>query len=327
MPNGRTYYSSYIKHVRSIALQIYVNELICKCCNRLCLVSDAWSAASSISGYKKVSLLLCSEVMQNSDTIHYFIYLFSSNHIRILKMIILIAVLLIASLVDSQKLSPSQFCFQSSYGGIFQWASNCDFRTSDMGTHSANLVDCVHLCLADAECTHFAVGGPVSRSCRLKSISRISQLNNFVSFQDGFWAGDDGPSSESYCGFIPTRTYDQGFPSCSISTPPPAPTHDYINTTTCHGDTLSISCPPFSPQQTIIIVGANYGRYSKTVCPGPNQQNQNTNCNKDVTDIVGNLCNAKPVCSFQSSDVLFTDPCFGTYKYLTVQYYCSLLVE
>lgn len=235
-------------------------------------------------------------------------------------MIILIAVLLIASLVDSQKLSPSQFCFQSSYGGIFQWASNCDFRTSDMGTHSANLVDCVHLCLADAECTHFAVGGPVSRSCRLKSISRISQLNNFVSFQDAFWAGDDGPSSESYCGFIPTRTYDQGFPSCNTT-----PAHDYINTTTCQGDTLSISCPPSSTQQQITIVGASYGRYSQTVCPGPNQQN--TNCNRNVTDIVGNVCNAKPSCSFQSSDyvVLFiTDPfCYGAYNYLTVQYYCA----
>lgn len=233
--------------------------------------------------------------------------------------IILIAALFIASSVDAQKSSPSQFCFQSSYGGIFKWASNCDFRTSDMGTHSANLVNCVHLCLADPECTHFAVGGPVSRSCRLKSISRISQLNNFVSFQDAFWAGDDGPSSESYCGFIPTRTYDQGFSTCNYT---PAPTHDYINTTTCEGDTLSISCPPSSNQQKITIVGANYGRYSQTAYPGPNQQN--TDCNLDVTTTVGNLCNAQPGCSFQSTFALFiTDPCSGTFKYLTVQYYCA----
>lgn len=101
-------------------------------------------------------------------------------------------------------------------------------------------------------------------------------------------------------------------------TPPPNPN---VNVTTCEGKTLSIICPSSPSQQTITVLEARYGRYAANVCPGENQQN--TNCDRDVSENVRNFCNGKPNCAFVANNGRFGDPCGGTYKYLKMTYRCA----
>uniref|UniRef100_A0A8C1TEL9 SUEL-type lectin domain-containing protein n=1 Tax=Cyprinus carpio TaxID=7962 RepID=A0A8C1TEL9_CYPCA len=72
----------------------------------------------------------------------------------------------------------------------------------------------------------------------------------------------------------------------------------------------------------IQINTANYGRTDKTTCSQgrPSQQLQNTNCfSPNALDFV---CEGKSSCSILASNSVFSDPCFGTFKYLNISYSC-----
>lgn len=75
----------------------------------------------------------------------------------------------------------------------------------------------------------------------------------------------------------------------------------------------------------ISVLDANYGRLSKTVCNECGKQpTHNLNClSQNSYNIVRGRCNGKQNCSVSVANCVFGDPCFGTYKYLTVDYECT----
>lgn len=101
-----------------------------------------------------------------------------------------------------------------------------------------------------------------------------------------------------------------------------------ITSYNCEGVRKIISCPSTPVQQKMTVLKARYGRYSQDICnSGSNNNQQNTNCDKNVTDVMSNLCNGQPSCSFkvdQKGPLLGPDPCVGTSKYLELEYYCSI---
>lgn len=120
--------------------------------------------------------------------------------------LVFIAQFMLATLTDAQ------FCFSSSFGGLLRWRRNCNWMVSQSIYEDANnnLFDCFNLCFSNPQCTHFAIH---DNGCHLKSIT-AGQPNNFSAFQDSTWTQSQGISSSSFCGFIPSRTYYQGFPQC-----------------------------------------------------------------------------------------------------------------
>jgi len=93
------------------------------------------------------------------------------------------------------------------------------------------------------------------------------------------------------------------------------PTFGQDPATICENNSQNIACP----SGTIDIVSAVYGRSSQEVCAnGPLG-----NCNGiTVTSIVGSQCNGLTQCTAAANNGLYTDPCYGVYKYLTVSYTC-----
>uniref|UniRef100_A0A673LZS5 L-rhamnose-binding lectin CSL2-like n=1 Tax=Sinocyclocheilus rhinocerous TaxID=307959 RepID=A0A673LZS5_9TELE len=75
----------------------------------------------------------------------------------------------------------------------------------------------------------------------------------------------------------------------------------------------------------IQINTANYGRTDKTTCSEgrPSEQLQNTNCySPNALAPVSKSCNGLKSCEVFATHTVFTDPCFGIYKYLAISYYC-----
>ncbi|KAL7884283.1 hypothetical protein AOLI_G00070530 [Acnodon oligacanthus] len=75
----------------------------------------------------------------------------------------------------------------------------------------------------------------------------------------------------------------------------------------------------------IQIFNANYGRTDNKICSEglSNSLTVNTNCYApDTLSSVAIRCNGKSSCTLQASYTIFTDPCFGTSKYLAVSYFC-----
>ncbi|XP_053360640.1 rhamnose-binding lectin-like, partial [Clarias gariepinus] len=77
---------------------------------------------------------------------------------------------------------------------------------------------------------------------------------------------------------------------------------------------------------SIQIINANYGRANSRTCSNgiPDAQTKNTNCYAPRTfSTVTAQCNGLTRCTPRASYTIFTDPCFGTFKYLTVSYVCT----
>uniref|UniRef100_A0A3B5REP0 SUEL-type lectin domain-containing protein n=1 Tax=Xiphophorus maculatus TaxID=8083 RepID=A0A3B5REP0_XIPMA len=68
---------------------------------------------------------------------------------------------------------------------------------------------------------------------------------------------------------------------------------------------------------------ATYGRTDKKTCSArrPADQLKNTEC-FTYAEEVGERCNGKQWCKVKASNYVFGDPCYGTYKYLEVEYIC-----
>uniref|UniRef100_A0A3B5PTB0 SUEL-type lectin domain-containing protein n=1 Tax=Xiphophorus maculatus TaxID=8083 RepID=A0A3B5PTB0_XIPMA len=75
--------------------------------------------------------------------------------------------------------------------------------------------------------------------------------------------------------------------------------------------------------QAIYVTSATYGRTDKKTCSArrPADQLKNTEC-FTYAEEVGERCNGKQWCKVKASNYVFGDPCYGTYKYLEVEYIC-----
>ncbi|XP_021323826.1 L-rhamnose-binding lectin CSL3 [Danio rerio] len=75
----------------------------------------------------------------------------------------------------------------------------------------------------------------------------------------------------------------------------------------------------------IHIHAANYGRTDSSTCAAgrPASQTAKTNCYASNSQtLVANVCEGKNSCSISASNGVFSDPCYGTYKYLYTAYSC-----
>uniref|UniRef100_A0A3B3Y8H2 SUEL-type lectin domain-containing protein n=1 Tax=Poecilia mexicana TaxID=48701 RepID=A0A3B3Y8H2_9TELE len=73
----------------------------------------------------------------------------------------------------------------------------------------------------------------------------------------------------------------------------------------------------------IYVTSASYGRTNKKTCSAgrPADQLENTEC-YTYREEVGERCNGKQWCKVRASNYVFGNPCYGTYKYLEVEYIC-----
>uniref|UniRef100_A0AAY5EHW1 SUEL-type lectin domain-containing protein n=1 Tax=Electrophorus electricus TaxID=8005 RepID=A0AAY5EHW1_ELEEL len=71
------------------------------------------------------------------------------------------------------------------------------------------------------------------------------------------------------------------------------------------------------------ILSANYGRTDSTTCSAgrPSSQITKTDCyGTNTLYEVTNRCDGKSSCVVPATNSVFSDPCYGTYKYLTGKY-------
>ncbi|XP_014827723.1 PREDICTED: L-rhamnose-binding lectin CSL3-like [Poecilia mexicana] len=88
----------------------------------------------------------------------------------------------------------------------------------------------------------------------------------------------------------------------------------------CEGAVARLHC---ARGQVIYVTSASYGRTNKKTCSAgrPADQLENTEC-YTYREEVGERCNGKQWCKVRASNYVFGNPCYGTYKYLEVEYIC-----
>ena len=87
----------------------------------------------------------------------------------------------------------------------------------------------------------------------------------------------------------------------------------------------SISCAG-KPGTHLDIEFAHYGRTARGICVHPTISSTFIGCTKGLGSswaIVRRLCQGKVSCELQAQNNVFGDPCYGTAKYLEVQYTCK----
>ncbi|GAA6106859.1 uncharacterized protein LOC113656110, partial [Tachysurus ichikawai] len=90
---------------------------------------------------------------------------------------------------------------------------------------------------------------------------------------------------------------------------------------TCQDSTANLSCGNLK----IEISSASYGRTDFITCSTgrPASQLSNTNCSSsNALNIVNGRCDGESSCQVFATTGVFSDPCNGTYKYLTIVYSC-----
>jgi hypothetical protein len=86
----------------------------------------------------------------------------------------------------------------------------------------------------------------------------------------------------------------------------------------CEGNDYDIKCPE---GETIEITHANYGRTDGTTCPHSSIKTYDCT-DPGHTAILQGECDGKNLCRVWSRNSFWGDTCFGTYKYLEVDYNC-----
>ncbi|KAL6456715.1 hypothetical protein MHYP_G00352590 [Metynnis hypsauchen] len=90
---------------------------------------------------------------------------------------------------------------------------------------------------------------------------------------------------------------------------------------TCEGSTAVLTCEV----GLLKIHSANYGRTDSTTCSSdrPLDQITKTDCFAATSlSEVATRCNDGSNCTVPATNTVFTDPCVGTYKYLSIVYSC-----
>nr|XP_055043508.1 uncharacterized protein LOC129430376 [Misgurnus anguillicaudatus] len=113
-----------------------------------------------------------------------------------------------------------------------------------------------------------------------------------------------------------------GVHTCSVSAnnavfgDPCGGTYKYLN--------MSYICYP--NKQYIKVCAATYGRTDDETCSTGKTAGQISNvlCDQSSSlSVVANRCDGQKTCSVPATNVVFGDPCVGTYKYLDVSYTCG----
>ena len=91
-----------------------------------------------------------------------------------------------------------------------------------------------------------------------------------------------------------------------------------IQVTICEHHKKTLSCPRGGK---INILEASYGRHDRHTCWHPSIRTTNCHAGNSIS-IVKSKCNNKSSCVLFASNSVFGDPCWGTYKYLDVNYHC-----
>ncbi|XP_040908736.1 L-rhamnose-binding lectin CSL3-like isoform X2 [Toxotes jaculatrix] len=84
------------------------------------------------------------------------------------------------------------------------------------------------------------------------------------------------------------------------------------------------TCEP-GRSEVIRVLMANYGRTSKRVCgySAPRSQPPSTSCRYPNTlQVMASRCDGKHRCSVRASNLIFSNPCPGTRKYLQYSFTC-----
>ncbi|XP_076847683.1 rhamnose-binding lectin-like [Brachyhypopomus gauderio] len=93
---------------------------------------------------------------------------------------------------------------------------------------------------------------------------------------------------------------------------------------TCEGSNAALKCEA----GVLDILSANFGRTDSTTCSAgrPRSQISNTNCygNNTLAEVT-NRCEGKSSCVVPATNSVFSDPCVGTYKYLSIGYSCRII--
>ncbi|XP_022240023.1 adhesion G protein-coupled receptor L3-like isoform X2 [Limulus polyphemus] len=88
----------------------------------------------------------------------------------------------------------------------------------------------------------------------------------------------------------------------------------------CEGRDLNITC---NPGYHILLIRANYGRFSIALCNENGALNWSVDCrSKNSFSVMQSSCGMKNSCGLPASSLVFGDPCPGTLKYLEAQYQC-----
>jgi len=87
----------------------------------------------------------------------------------------------------------------------------------------------------------------------------------------------------------------------------------------CQGSTKELACPD---GKKLKIKSASYGRADSEICHHVGVPAAGCHA-KSSKSIVKAACHKENSCTLESSDAVFGDPCWGTPKYLSVQYMCK----
>ncbi|XP_016345734.1 D-galactoside-specific lectin-like [Sinocyclocheilus anshuiensis] len=90
----------------------------------------------------------------------------------------------------------------------------------------------------------------------------------------------------------------------------------------CEHETSALTCDDGT---VIHIHSANYGRTDSSMCSTgrPPAQLAKIDCYAlNSQTVVASGCEGKSSCSILASNSVFSDPCFGTFKYLYISYSC-----
>ncbi|KAM9705286.1 uncharacterized protein ACNS7B_001599 [Menidia menidia] len=95
-----------------------------------------------------------------------------------------------------------------------------------------------------------------------------------------------------------------------------------VRSVACEGSVAQLKC---AQGQVISVQRAVYGRLDRTTCitGRPASQIKNVRCSKPANK-AAERCNGKSSCSVDAKNSVFGDPCYGTYKYLEVDYTCQI---
>merc|ERR1711916_397926 len=93
---------------------------------------------------------------------------------------------------------------------------------------------------------------------------------------------------------------------------------DTLSSFACEHENLALSCPV---GQKLRVMDASYGRSVFDRCPHPKRSDLECHATKS-RKIVRKECAGKQSCDIAASNAVFGDPCYGTFKYLEIQYKC-----
>ena len=94
-----------------------------------------------------------------------------------------------------------------------------------------------------------------------------------------------------------------------------------VTKTICDSETMLITCPT---DQAIDVTTVFYGRLDEITCPREGFMNDTSCSLPEAIDIVRSICQNQMTCSLQTPGHVDRDddPCYLTYKHLTVTYTC-----